>query len=212
MPIVRGLAPIAPIAWIPLGIVLFGIGNPTAIFVVFMGVFFILTISTVAAVGGVDQRLIKTARSFGASKTQVWTRVIFPAVLPQVFTMLRINFFAAWMAVLAAEMVGLKNGLGMMIILGREMFNTNLILLGMCMVGIDRLPRRRAAGADPAPDPVVGAGAMKTLACQHVGKVWASPGGLSVTALSDINLDRASRASSSPSSARAAAARARCSS
>jgi NitT/TauT family transport system permease protein len=135
MPVVRGLAPIAPIAWIPLGIVLFGIGNPTAIFVVFMGVYFILTISTVAAVRAVDQRLIKTARSFGASKTQVWTRVIFPAVLPQVFTMLRINFFAAWMAVLAAEMVGVKNGLGMMIILGREMFNTKLILLGMCMVG-----------------------------------------------------------------------------
>ena len=135
MPLMRGLAPIAPIAWIPLGIVLFGIGNPTAIFVVFMGVYFILTISTVAAVKAVDQRLIKTARSFGASKTQVWTRVIFPAVLPQVFTMLRINFFAAWMAVLAAEMVGVKNGLGMMIILGREMFNTKLILLGMCMVG-----------------------------------------------------------------------------
>ena len=135
LPIIRGLAPIAPIAWIPLGIVLFGIGNPTAVFVVFMGIFFILTISTVAAVQSVDSRLIKTARSFGASKAQVWTRVIFPSVLPQVFIMLRINFFAAWMAVLAAEMVGLKNGLGMMIILGREMFNTKLILLGMCMVG-----------------------------------------------------------------------------
>jgi NitT/TauT family transport system permease protein len=136
LPLVRGLAPIAPIAWIPLGIVLFGIGNGTAVFVVVMGVYFILTISTVAAVKAVDQRLIKTARSYGASKAQVWTRVVFPAVLPQVFTMLRINFFAAWMAVLAAEMVGLKNGLGMMIILGREMFNTRLILLGMCMVGI----------------------------------------------------------------------------
>jgi NitT/TauT family transport system permease protein len=135
LPVIRGLAPIAPIAWIPLGIVLFGIGNPTAVFVVFMGVFFILTISTVTAVKAVDQRLIKTARSYGASKSQVWARVIFPAVLPEVFIMLRINFFAAWMAVLAAEMVGLKNGLGMMIILGREMFNTKLILLGMCMVG-----------------------------------------------------------------------------
>jgi NitT/TauT family transport system permease protein len=159
MPLIRGLAPIAPIAWIPLGIVLFGIGNPTAIFVVFMGVYFILTISTVAAVNGVDERLIKTARSFGASRTQVWTRVIFPAVLPQVFTMLRINFFAAWMAVLAAEMVGVKNGLGMMIILGREMFNTKLILLGMCMVGatgyaVDALlvqVQRRILWWQPAP-------------------------------------------------------------
>src|SRR6201988_567883 len=86
MPLIRGLAPIAPIAWIPLGIVLFGIGNPTAVFVVFMGVYFILTISTVAAVGAVDQRLIKTARSFGASKTQGWTGVICPPVLPQVFS------------------------------------------------------------------------------------------------------------------------------
>ena len=68
LPIVRGLAPIAPIAWIPLGIVLFGIGNPTAVFVVFMGVYFILTISTVAAVKSVDQRLIKTARSYGATR------------------------------------------------------------------------------------------------------------------------------------------------
>jgi NitT/TauT family transport system permease protein len=136
LPIVRGLAPIAPIAWIPVGIVAFGIGNPTAIFVVFTGVYFLLTLSTVAAVQSVDPRLIKTARTFGASKRQIWAHVIFPAVLPQVFTMLRINFFAAWMAVLAAEMVGLKNGVGMIVILGREMFNPNLIMLGICIIGI----------------------------------------------------------------------------
>ena len=136
LPIVRGLAPIAPIAWIPVGIILFGIGNPTAVFVVFTGVYFLLTLSTVAAVQSVDQRLIKTARTFGASRSQVWAWVIFPAVLPQVFTMLRINFFAAWMAVLAAEMVGLKNGVGMIVILGREMFNPNLIMLGICIIGV----------------------------------------------------------------------------
>jgi NitT/TauT family transport system permease protein len=136
LPIVRGLAPIAPIAWIPVGIIVFGVGNPTAVFVVFTGVYFLLTLSTVAAVQSVDPRLVKTARTFGASRAQVWSRVIFPAVLPQVFTMLRINFFAAWMAVLAAEMVGLKNGVGMIIILGREVFNANLILIGICVVGI----------------------------------------------------------------------------
>ena len=119
LPVIRGLAPIAPIAWNPLGIVLFGIGNPTAVFVVFMGIYFILTISTVAAVKAVDERLIKTARSHGASKVRGADDDL-PSILPQVFTMLRINFFAAWMAVLAAEMVGLKNGLGMMIILGRD--------------------------------------------------------------------------------------------
>ena len=136
LPIVRGLAPIAPIAWIPLGIMLLGIGNATAIFIVFVGVYFLLTLSTVAAVASVDPRMIKTARTYGASQRQVWQWVIFPAVLPQVFIMLRINFFAAWKAVLAAEMVGLKNGVGMMVILGREMFNGNLIMLGICIVGI----------------------------------------------------------------------------
>ena len=50
--------------------------------------------------------------------------------------MLRINFFGAWMAVLAAEMVGLKNGLGAIIIMGRELFNTDLILIGMCLIGV----------------------------------------------------------------------------
>jgi NitT/TauT family transport system permease protein len=136
LPIVRGLASIAPIAWIPIGIVAFGIGNPTAIFVVFTGVYFLLTLATVAAVQSVDPRLVKTARTFGASRRQVWAWVIFPAVLPQVFTMLRLNFFAAWMAVLAAEMVGLKNGVGMIIILGREMFHPNLIMLGICIIGV----------------------------------------------------------------------------
>lgn len=136
LPIIRGLAPIAPIAWIPLGIMLLGVGNLTAVFIVFVGVYFLLTLSTVAAVASVDQRMIKTARTFGASPRQVWWHVIFPAVLPQVFTMLRINFFAAWMAVLAAEMVGLKNGVGMMVILGREMFNGDLIMLGICIVGV----------------------------------------------------------------------------
>jgi NitT/TauT family transport system permease protein len=135
LPIVRGLAPIAPIAWIPLGIVLFGIGNPTAVFVVFIGVFFMLTIATIAAIGSVDIRLIKTAKTLGASTTQIWVSVIFPAILPHVFTMLRLNFFGAWMAVLAAEMVGLRNGLGAIIIMGREMFNANLILVGMGLIG-----------------------------------------------------------------------------
>ncbi len=136
MPLLQGLAPIAPIAWIPLGIVLFGVGNETAIFIVFIGVFFVLTIATTIAVSSVDPKLVKSARTLGASGHQIWTTVVLPAVLPQVFTLLRINFFAAWMAVLAAEMVGLKNGLGAIIIMGREMFNTDLILVGMCLIGI----------------------------------------------------------------------------
>ena len=136
MPIVELLAPIAPIAWIPLALVVFGIGNQTAIFIVFMGVFFMLTIATVKAIETVPEYLLNIARTFGARKWQLWTQVVFPYILPQVFTILRINFIAAWMAVLAAEMTGLRDGLGAIIMNGRNLFDNNLILLGMCLIGV----------------------------------------------------------------------------
>ena len=62
--------------------------------------------------------------------------MIIPAVLPGVFTLLRLNFIAAWMAVLAAEMTGLRDGLGTVVMTGRNLFNSNLILLGICIIGI----------------------------------------------------------------------------
>lgn len=136
MPVVRVVAPIAPIAWIPLGLTLFGIGNGTAVFIVTMGVVFVLTVATVASIDAVDGELIKTAKSLGAKPVQLWGRVILPAAAPQVFTMVRLNFFGAWMAVLAAEMVGLRSGLGAAIIIGREQFNAELILIGIVAIGI----------------------------------------------------------------------------
>ncbi|MDQ3640284.1 MAG: ABC transporter permease [Actinomycetota bacterium] len=136
MPVVRVVAPIAPIAWIPLGLTLFGIGNGTAVFIVTMGVVFVLTVATVASIDGVDDELVKTAKSLGAKPVQLWARVILPAAAPHVFTMVRLNFFGAWMAVLAAEMVGLRSGLGAAIIIGREQFNAELILIGIVAIGM----------------------------------------------------------------------------
>jgi NitT/TauT family transport system permease protein len=135
-PIVRVMAPIAPIAWIPLGLLIFGIGNQTAIFIVFMGVFFTLTIATLQAIDYVPESLLDNARCLGATQWQTWMNVIVPSILPNVFTALRINFVSAWMAVLAAEMTGLQDGLGAIIMIGRNLFDNNLILLGMCLIGI----------------------------------------------------------------------------
>lgn len=135
-PLIRIMAPIAPVAWIPLALVLFGIGNQAAIFIVFMGVFFTLTISAVAAIESVPRRLLDSGRSVGATPWQLWIYVIFPYILPIVFTSLRINFVAAWMAVLAAEMTGLQDGLGAIIMIGRNLFDNNLILFGMFLIGI----------------------------------------------------------------------------
>jgi len=136
MPLVRILAPVAPVAWIPLALVLFGIGNQTAIFIVFMGVFFTLAIAVVRAIEVVPANLINSAKTLGATKYQIWYKVVFPAILPNVFTILRLNFIAAWMAVLAAEMTGLSDGLGAIIMTGRNLFNNEMILMGMVLIGV----------------------------------------------------------------------------
>jgi len=136
LPIIRLLAPIAPIAWIPLALVLFGLGNTSAVALVFMGTYPFLVIATVAAIDEVDPDLIRSASTLGAKPWQKWLYVILPASLPAVFTMLRLNFIAAWMAVLAAEMVGLHDGLGALIMVGREGGDANLILVGMTLIGV----------------------------------------------------------------------------
>lgn len=136
LPLIRLLAPLAPIAWIPLALALFGIGNVSAIALVFIGTYPVLVIAMVAAINQVDPELLKTAGTLGATQRQKLTYVILPASLPSVFTMLRINFIAAWMSVLAAEMVGLRDGLGALILIGRESSNPDLILAGMTLIGL----------------------------------------------------------------------------
>jgi NitT/TauT family transport system permease protein len=136
MPLVRVLAPVAPVAWIPMALVLFGIGNQTAVFIVFMGVFFTLSIAVVRAIEIVPDNLINSAKTLGATKFQIWYKVVFPSILPNVFTILRLNFIAAWMAVLAAEMTGLQDGLGAIIMTGRNLFNNEMILMGMLLIGV----------------------------------------------------------------------------
>lgn len=136
LPVITLLAPIAPIAWIPFAIMAFGIGDGAAIFVVFIGIFFLLTLATVNAIRNVNQLYINTARVMGASRRQVMFKVILPAIIPDLFFVLRINFFAAWMAVLAAEMVGVNTGLGAIVMVGRQMFNPKLMFLGMAVIGL----------------------------------------------------------------------------
>jgi len=136
LPTITLLAPIAPIAWIPFAIMAFGVGDGAAIFVVFVGLFFTLTLGTVNCINNVEQLYINTGRVLGASRFQVMHRIVLPAIIPNLFVILRMNFFGAWMAVLAAEMVGVNTGLGALIMVARQMFNTKLMFLGMAIIGI----------------------------------------------------------------------------
>src|SRR2546425_269176 len=135
-PTITMLAPIAPAAWIPLAILAFGMGDGAAIFVVFVGIYFTLTLATLNSMNNVDQVYVNTARVLGASRRQIMWHVIFPAILPNLFVVLRMNFFAAWMGVLAAEMVGVRTGLGAVVVMGRQMMNMNLTFLGMAIIGL----------------------------------------------------------------------------
>lgn len=136
LPAVTLLAPIAPVAWIPFALVAFGIGDGAAIFVVFIGIVFTLTLGTVHHMTHVDQVYINSARVLGASRRQVMFHVILPAILPNLFVIIRMNFFGAWTGVLAAEMVGVNTGLGTIVMVGRQMMNMNLTFLGMAMIGL----------------------------------------------------------------------------
>lgn len=136
MPMVQTIAPIAPVAWVPVSIALVGTGDQAAIFVVFMGVFAVMTLATAAAIANVPKELIKTARSLGAERSFLWVCVVLPAAAPGLLTILRVNFFAAWMAVLAGEMAGINSGLGALIVIGQQQFNMKLVMTGVITIGI----------------------------------------------------------------------------
>jgi NitT/TauT family transport system permease protein len=135
-PTITLLAPVAPAAWIPVAILLFGLGDRAAIFVVFVGIYFTLTLATLNNMNNVSQVYINTARVLGASRRQVMWQVVLPAILPNLFVIVRMNVFAAWMGVLAAEMVGVRTGLGAVVVTGRQMMNMNLTFLGMALIGV----------------------------------------------------------------------------
>lgn len=144
MPMVQTIAPVAPVAWVPVAIALVGTGDSAAIFVVFMGVFAVMTLATAAAVSNVPPELVKTAKSLGAKDSFLWRKVVLPSAAPSLITIVRVNFFAAWMAVLAGEMAGINSGLGALIVLGQQQFNMKLVMVGVITIGllgfvIDRL-------------------------------------------------------------------------
>lgn len=136
LPIVQTLAPISPVAWIPFAIAIVGIGDPAALFVVFMAVFGSMCCAAVAAFDSVPDEYRKVAKSLGADTIRLWTTVLLPAAAPGLMTMVRMSLFAAWMAVLAGEMAGINSGLGYLIIQGQQMYNMELVMVGVIAIGL----------------------------------------------------------------------------
>jgi NitT/TauT family transport system permease protein len=136
LPTIRLLAPVSPIAWLPVAIFVFGIGNAPAIFMVFIALFFIMTLATITQIDSVPANYLNVARTMGASKRQIYARVILPAILPGLLVVLRLNLFGAWMVVLIAEATGVGYGLGQMIMLARNTFNPSLVFFTIVLIGV----------------------------------------------------------------------------
>jgi NitT/TauT family transport system permease protein len=136
LPTVTLLAPVSPVAWLPVAIFLFGIGNGPAIFMVFIALFFTMTLATITQIDSVNRNYINVGRTMGASKLQIYTRVILPAILPGLLVVLRLNLFGAWMVVLVAEATGVGYGLGQIISMARNTFNPGLVYFTIVIIGL----------------------------------------------------------------------------
>ena len=136
-PLIQILRPISPLAWIPLSIVWFGIGNMAAIFLIFLASFFPVVVATINGVRNVPPMFRHAGQNFGLSPEALLRRVIFPAALPQVLVGLRIALGIAWLVVVAAEMIAVDSGLGYLIIDSRNAGKRyDLVIAGMLLIGV----------------------------------------------------------------------------
>jgi len=135
-PIMEILRPIPPLAWIPLSILWFGLGDEQNEFIIFLGIFFPILVNTIVGVKNIDPSLIRAARSLGASQFKILTRVVLQGAMPQIITGIRIGLGVGWMALVAAELVGANSGLGFLINDARSMLRTDIIIVGMLTIGI----------------------------------------------------------------------------
>ena len=131
------LRPISPLAWIPISILWFGVGDVAAIFLIFLASFLPLTLTAMNAVSQLPDVYLNAGRNFSLSPTQIVSRVLYPAVTPQLIIGLRITLGIAWLVVVAAEMIAVSSGLGFLIVDARNAGNRyDLVIAGMVMIGV----------------------------------------------------------------------------
>jgi len=136
-PMIQLLRPISPIAWIPLAILWFGVGDASPTFLIFLSSFFPIVVATTAGVHQVERRYVQAAQNFGVSGLRLFRTVVFPAALPQILTGMRLGLGVAWLVVVAAEMVAINSGLGYLIIDARNAGSRyDLVVAGMVLIGV----------------------------------------------------------------------------
>lgn len=135
-PIFEFIRPIPPLAWIPMSILWFGLGDESKFFIIFLGCFTFITVNTYEGTKNVDPTLLGAARMLGANEKQVFFKIVLPASVPFIFAGLQIAITAGWSAVVGAEMISSTEGVGWLINMGMTNGNTVQIMVGMLAIGI----------------------------------------------------------------------------
>lgn len=134
-PFVRIFSPIPGVAWVPLAILWFGLGDTAAIFIITVGSIFPILLNTIQGVNDVDRHLVDAARLMGANRSQILRRVMLPSLVPYLVTGFRTGLGFAWRVVIAAEMVGVPKGIGYMLTVGRGTGHTEITIVTMLLLG-----------------------------------------------------------------------------
>lgn len=135
-PLINFMRPISPLAWIPLAMLWFGIGDAPAIFLIFLSSFFPLVVSTTIAVDGINPTYFHVAANFNFSRSETIIRLIVPAIVPEVVTALRMTVTISWLVVVAAEMIAVQSGLGFLILDSRNALRMDYVMDGMIIIGL----------------------------------------------------------------------------
>ena len=130
------LRPVPVTAWLPLSMIMFGIGPKSAFFLVALGAFYPILVNTIFAVRSVEPRLFEAAQMLGVSPARLFPKVVLPASLPGMFTGLRLGLGFAWVVIVVGEMTGVQTGLGAMIMDARQLSRTEIVIAGMAVIGV----------------------------------------------------------------------------
>lgn len=135
-PTLQLLRPVPVTAWLPLSMIVFGLGPRSAFFLVALGAFYPILVNTIFGVRSVDTRLFEAAAMLGSTPAMIFPRVVLPAALPGIFTGLRLGLGFAWVVIVVGEMTGVQTGLGAMIMDARQLSRTDIVIAGMIVIGL----------------------------------------------------------------------------
>lgn len=135
-PTLQLMRPIPVTAWLPLAMIVFGIGPTSAFFLVFLGAFYPILVNTIFGVRNVEPRLFEAAQMLGISQQAMFWKVVLPAALPSIFTGLRLGLGFAWVVIVVGEMTGVQTGLGAIIMEARQLSRTEIVISGMITIGV----------------------------------------------------------------------------